>query len=319
MKFVPFFLLLFSIGWQTTTAQEFTDPVKYFDYLNNEHAAIVSKNLEYVQYSVHSDDYAEVEGKRIDLIKQLAQAIVKVAALPSFEEDGNMRNEMSEVLKLYLESYEIEFSEINDLKRESKESFETMERYLAAQDAAEKKIADAAERFQEAQRVFAKKHHITLLEGEKNSEIEQINQVNAYYRAIFLKYFKVSKQHSELSDAMQAKEIDRMEKARIKLIQDAQAELKILKLMPDFNGDSGYRVGAIAILDFYKGLAEDGYKKVVEILRKEQLTQEDVDTYNGVIEHYNESVTRLINEYNQALDQLLKNNVPKPSIRTKRI
>ena len=318
MRIVCLFLILAASG-QTAFAQEFTDPVKYFDYLNNEHAAIVNKNLEYVQYSVHSEDYAEVEQKRLDLIKQLAQAVIKVATLPPYEGDASMRDEMTEVLKLYLESYEIEFSEINDLKRESKESFEAMERYLAAQDAAEKKIAEAAERFQEAQRVFAKKESITLLEGEKNSEIEQINQVNAYYRVIFLKYFKVSKQHSELSDAMQAKDIDRMEKARIKLVQDAQSELKILKLMPDFNGDTGYRDGAVAILEFYRELGVDGYKKVVDILRKDQLTQEDIDTYNGVIEYYNGNVSRLINEYNQALDQLLKKNVPKPSIRTKRI
>ncbi len=316
---ILFSLLALILVGQVCVAQEFSDPVQYFDYLNNEHAAIVNKNLEYVQYSVHSDDYNEVEQKRLELIKQLAQAIVKVAALPAYEDDAGMRNEMEEVLKLYLESYEIEFSEINDLKRESKESFEAMERYLEAQDAAEKKIADAAERFQDAQRAFAKKHYITLLEGEKNTEIEQINQVNAYYRAVFLKYFKVSKQHSEVSEAMQAREAEQMDKARLKLQQITQSELKILRLMPDFNGDTAYRDGAIAILEFYQDLAQNGYKKVVDVLKKEQLTQEDVDVYNEVIENYNTNATRLINEYNQALDQLLKNNVPKPSIRTKRI
>ncbi len=316
---VVFSLLVLVLSGHTLMGQEFADPVQYFDYLNNEHAGIVNKNLEYVQYSVHSDDYNEVEQKRLDLIKQLAQAIIKVATLPAYEGDSGMRDEMQEVLKLYLESYEIEFSEINTLKRESKDSFEAMERYLEAQDAAEKKIADAAERFQDAQRAFAKSHNITLLEGAKNTEIEQINHVNAYYRAVFLKYFRVSKQHSEVSEAMQAKEAEQMDKARLKLQQIAQSELKILKLMPDFNGNTAYRDGAVAILEFYLGLAQDGYKKVVNILKKEQLTQEDVDVYNQVIEHYNINATRLINEYNQALDQLLKNNVPKPSIQTKRI
>ena len=192
MKSLITFLISFSfLGG--LCAQQFSDPVQYFDYLNNQHNQLVSKNLEYVQHSVHSEDVQEIETKRMEVIKQLGKAILKVGTLPAYEQDDVMRKELLTVLKVYLESFEIEFTEINMLKIQSSDSYEAMQTYLDAQDAAEKKLAKAADQYQKAQRAFAERHNIRLLQAEENSEIDQINKVNAYYRVIFIKYFKISK------------------------------------------------------------------------------------------------------------------------------
>lgn len=52
---------------------------------------------------------------------------------------------------------------------------------------------------------------------------------------------------------------------------------------------------------------------------KAELTQEDVDTYNSVINLINSQTGTLTNAYNNALNTLLRNNVPKPAIATQRI
>lgn len=313
------FLLLTLSTFGLLHAQDFTNPLQYFDYLNQQHAELGGKNLEYVQHSVHNENIQEVEGKRIEVLKQLGRAVIRVGVLPSYEGDDAMRLELMKVLKVYLESFEIEFSEINMLKSKSSESFEAMQKYLDAQDAAEKKLAKAADKYLQAQKAFAERHSIKLVEAEGNSEIDQINQVNAYYRVIFMKYFKISKLNAAFSDALNEKDTKAMEKSRLILLSAAKYELKKLQLFPSFKGDAQYRDAATEVVKFYKIMAGDGYKKMTIISAKEELTNEDVDTYNQVITLLNVKSTELINAYNNALNQLLRNNVPKPAIATQRI
>ncbi len=301
------------------SAQEFSSPVEYFDYLNNQHNQLVVKNLEYVQHSVHSEDVQEIEAKRIEVIDQLGKAILKVGTLPPYGEDDSIRKELLTVLKSYLESFEIEFTEINILKSKSSESYESMQEYLDAQDAAEKKLASAADKYQEAQRAFAERNNIKLLEAEENSEINQINKVNAYYRVVFMKYFRISKLNAAFTDAMNARDAENMQISRLKLLNAAREELKKLQLFPDFNGNTQFRDSGIEIIKFHKDLAENDYLKMVNIMGKEEISQEDVNTYNTIINRINSKVAELTNIYNNELNNLLRSNVPKPAIATKRI
>lgn len=300
-------------------AQEDADPVRYLEQINAEHNGVTARNLEYIQYSVHVEDYVEVEKKRQDVLRQMDETIKRTAAMPAFKGNAAMRDEMLATVKSYRESFTIEFNEINLLKKESKESFEAMEAYMNAQDAAEKKLGLASKRFYDAQKAFAKAYNIRLIEAEANSEVEQINLVNAYNRAIFLKYFKVSKQNAVFMDALGKEDPKGMERARVQLSGDADAALLVLRKMPAFKGDVAYRDAAIQLIEFYDKLADDGYQKITAIKRKKELTQEDVDTFNGVIDYYNNNVDGLLKKYNDSLNQLLRNNVPKPPTSTKRI
>ena len=300
-------------------AQDFTSPVRYFEYLNNQHSVIVNKNMEYIQYAVHSDDWTTVEQKRVDLITQIKSTKESLKAFPAYKEDSAMRDELGAVLEKYQESFEIEFNAVNLLKRDSKESYEAMEKYLDAQDAAEKKIAEAADRFRAAQETFAKGNNILLVENEQNGEIDQLNALNAYQRAVFLKYFKVSKTNANFNDAMDKRLVDSMEMHRKILLEDSQHSLKILQLMPDFKGDVEYRDAAVQIVQFYTDLAENGYATMVDVLNKDRLTQEDVDAYNAVIGLYNNKIPELIGNFNKATENLLRKNIPKPAVSVKRI
>lgn len=300
-------------------AQEGPDPLRYLEKINAEHSAVTARNLEYIQYSVHVEDYVEVEKKRQEVLRQMDETLKRTAAMPAFKGNATMRDEMVATVKSYRESFTIEFNELNLLKKESKASFEAMEAYFKAQDQAEKKLGQASKRFYTAQKAFAKEHNIRLVEAEENSEVDQINQVNAYQRTIFLKYFKVSKHNAVFMDALAKEDPKGMEQARIQLSNDADATLLVLRKMPAFKGDVAYRDAAIKLIEFHDQLADNGFQKITAIKRKKELTQEDVDTFNGVIEHYNGNVDGLLKNYNDALNQLLRNNVPKPPTSTKQI
>lgn len=295
------------------------DPVKYFEFLNNEHVAIVSKSLEYVQHSVHSDDVAGVERKRIELINQIGVATTNVNNQPTDKATAGLKADMLSVLNAYKEAFRNEFSTLLQLKVESDNSYEAMQKYLDAQDAVEKKLAQAADRFLLAQKEFAKKNNILLVESDRNSEINQINRLNNYHRAVFLRYFRLSKRNAAVLDAMGKQDAKLMEKERLLLLEESKQELKMLGLMPAFNGDTDFRDATSRIAAFHKDMAENDFAKVVAALRKKEMTQEDVDAYNKAVDRYNSESGPLIDGYNQASEKLFKKNVPKPGIETKQI
>lgn len=315
-----FFLFFLSFSY-AVSAQQFDNPIDYFDFINEQHSQLSAKNLEYIQYAVHSGNVNVVEQKRVEVVKQLAQAVISVAALPAYEGDDGMRQKLADVLEVYLESFEIELSELNILKDKSLASFEAMEQYFEAQAAVEKKMGDAGDSFMESQHAFAKRHNIILQQAEENSTIAQINKVNDYYRAVFLRYFKITKLNAAFMDNMETKDATLLEKNRLELAKEAAIEIKKLTHFPAFKGDTEFRDAALDLLKYYQKLAKKDYQVLVMVTKKgdAQLTQKDVDAFNKVVSDYNTQVQAKTNAYNRALDNLLKNNVPKPGIQTKRL
>ena len=314
-------LAIFTILATSAFAQEtdFTDPVQYFSYFGNEHNKVINKNMEYVQYSVHSDNVQEIGTKRLELIAVINETIGRVQKVPPFEKDTKMKDEMLEVLSMYKNSFEIEFNNALTLKENSKESYEAMEEYINAMDVAEKKLDKASDRFQKASTKFAEDNEITLIKNEANDVVGELNRLNNYHRKLYLKYFKVSKKNAEFWDALEKQNAGLMEKKRKELQEDCNSTLKIVTLMPAFKGDTEYKDATLEIVNFFKKLADNDYVKMVEITRKgdANFTQADVDTYNKVVEIYNTQTPMLSQKFNIAGNNLLRKHIPKP-IATKR-
>lgn len=308
------------VGLNLFAQSEFSSPGAYGDALFNEHAAVANRNMEYLQYSVHSDDYALVEKKRMALIQQIQESLQNVKAIPPYEEDSKLRDEIAAVFQAYLESFRVEFSQVNTLKQTSKESYEAMEQYLKATAEAEKKLDAAGDRAIAAQAAFARKYKIQLLEDEeKAAGSKMLSRLNNYYRAIFLRVFRISKKDAEFSDALDEKHAGKMERYRKELEVVCDDVIFFLQKMEDFNGDTGYRDAAMELAQQYKELALNGYKNMVAVVRKgDKYTNEDAEAFNRVIEQINTQIPPLHDAVNETSNELFRKNVPKP-IETKRI
>lgn len=312
------FLALIALPFIGSAQKEFSDPLEYYKHFNLEHAKVSNKNMEYIQTSVHSDDLMAIEQKRLELVKLIKGSIEEVKALPDYEGDTAMRSESVAVLESYLNSFEIEFEQVNSLKQDSRESYEAMEAYFQTLKAGEKKIEEASKRFSAAQKAFAKAHEIILVDAPENSQITDLNRLNAYHRKIFLEEFRVSKKNSEFMDAVDKRDAEAMELYRRQLIVEAQKTLKVLKLLPGFKEDTQYRDSAVKLVELYQNLGENGYKELVGIVGKENLNNQDVDTFNKVIDVYNQQIPQLSGAFQNAGNTLLRKYVPKP-IPTKQI
>lgn len=313
------YCLLIILGLSTTLqAQEsIQNSIAYFDFFNQEHNALAQKNMEYLQYAVHSEDLNVIAEKRLALLQQVQSTQEKVAQVPDFDNDAGLKSTMIEVLSTYAELFEIGFQEVETLKIESQESFQQMERYLAAQTASEQRMAEASSRLLAAQRRFAEANHITLMEdGGAKTEAEQLNALNEYQRDIFLRSFRIGKLNANFLVAMEKGDAANLESIRQALVQAANEELPILKAKKDFNGNTDYRDAIVRQMEAIRGLAADDYPAIVKAISKgDQLTQADVEGYNSAIGKVNQLLNPAAEQVNTALQKLLRSNVPKPALR----
>jgi hypothetical protein len=65
------------------------------------------------------------------------------------------------------------------------------------------------------------------------------------------------------------------ESKRLALVNNSKNSLAKLKLMPAFKGNMSFRNAAIKLFEFYQLIAETDYKKMVDILFKEKITDAD--------------------------------------------
>lgn len=311
-------LCLLGFGSFATQAQQTIDnPIAYFDFFNQEHSALAQKNMEYLQYAVHSDDLSVIAEKRLALLAQVQQSQAKMSQLPNFASDAGLKATMVDVLKTYEELFEVGFQEVEALKLSAQDGFNQMEKYLAAQTAAEQKMAGASAQLLAAQQQFAKANNIQLqMEPGSVTEAQQLNALNEYQRNIFLRSFRVGKLNAQFLLAMEEEAADQLEQIRLQLLQAANEEIPALKKVSDYNGDTAYRDAVVAQLEILQALASDDYPAVVKVIAKgDQLSQEDVNAYNTAISKVNTALNPATEKINIALQNLLRNNVPKPALR----
>jgi hypothetical protein len=314
--------LLLTLGLSTGYSQDNADPVAYLNIFNELHGEITNRNLEFLQYSVHSDDPAQVGEKRLALIAQLLDAVAQLEKIERFPSDAGMRSEMIGVLKTYLDVFKVDFEHVEKLLVNSQDSYQAMENYMEARERAESRLAEANDRFHAAAEEFAEANRIRLLRGEENSEIAQLNALSQYRDQIFLATFRIKKRNDEFRQAMDREDLAEMRTYRERLLEEAEQEVNNLLQLGDFHGNTNYRDAAISEIRGLAQLARDHYPAFITVKEKqgEGLEQADVDAYNAAVDAVNSLPTRLSRATAEARQELMRNNVPRPVLRgTKRI
>ncbi len=308
--------LTFFIFSRLAVAQDFSNPAEYNDYIVDIQGKVLQMNVNYVMESVHNENFDDVERSRLRLIGMIEHAHGKVKAMPAFKGNSVFRDEAAGVFSIYLDAFNIEFKEANLLKEQRQESYEAMENFYNAQDKAEKKLEVASDKLMAAQEQFAKDHNMEIMmsKGHTGTQnmIQVINKVNGYTRVVFLAYFKVSKDDAAVLDAMEEKNSGKMESFRKKMLTSVDEGLSKLNALGEFEEDDEFRQSAIALLDFHKKMGNEAYPKLIEFINKkeEDLTQEDVDMYNGVIELLNSQPPLLLTKFNQLNMEFYKKHIP---------
>lgn len=287
----------------------------YNNFIMKEMAAAVQKNFEYLSFAVHSEDYDLMDSMRMKVVRQINESKDKIGKMPPMDGDTRLRDEAVGALNEYKNAFELDFKNIIALKQKSKDSFEAMEDYFKAEDEAEEKVNKATRRLRKAQEGYASKNNMKIVSPKENEALEQkmarVSAVNAYWREIFLQYFKVSKEYDKMWDMLAQEKAGPLDHHRRLAITAAEKTLPLLKLKPGFNGDVEFRDQTIGIVEYYLKVASNDFGKIVEMLGKKTMTQEEIDFINTTVNRCNADHERLAYNWNIASQDLFRKNVDK--------
>lgn len=317
MKNFLFIVLLFLVMSVTAQDDEFNlkNAGDYNNFIMKEMTAAVQKNFEYLSFIVHSEAYDQMDEKRKEVVKQIIEAKEKVSQMPPLDGDIRLRDESVEVLNEYKNAFELDYKQIIGLKKKSRESFEAMKAYFKAEDDAEEKLNKATQKLRKAQRQYASKNNMTVVDGKADDALERkmgkAKATNIYWREVFIQYFKVSEAYDLMWEALNQRKASVIDNERQKVIKVINSTLPDIKAMPSFNGDTEFRDQTIGIIEYYHQVADVQFAKITERLKKPELEQADIDLINSVINQCNADHERLAYNWNQASQELFRKNVEK--------
>ncbi|MCS7027733.1 MAG: hypothetical protein NZ519_03115 [Bacteroidia bacterium] len=322
---------------------KFAHAGEYITYMTNQQREILKNHMAYTSAVAHQKSAKKIEQKRKDLINSNLQAQKNIANLPPYNNDIALRDSTVAFLKLaYLILIE-DYAKIINLEEVAEQSYDAMEAYLLAQDLAAEKLKQANDRLQNQVKVFAAKNNVRLVEAEKDDlskKIEISNKVAAYYREVFLLFFKCSNQERYLIEAINRRDLSAFSQSQSVLSKYTTENLAKLAQVKPFNGDNTLVEACRKALLFYQKeckeyaplvqnywLKQDDFEKVKKNLEAKgnQTNQEDVNQYNKMVneintitKQYNDSSntmnkqrTEIINAWNTASNAFYAKHIPK--------
>ena len=320
-------LLLITLFAALPAFAQFTSdrPDEYSDYMVQEQMSVAQLYVELASVMAYSDDPNAVNGKRMQVVQRLDQAIDKIGSMGPFEGSTAYRDDVLELLKKTKEVYVGSYVELTELVGRKGSSIADLEVYYLKQEKVEKELGRLEDEVQKRQARFAGEHTMDLKEHPLQEQMERIGEVSDYSRVLFMEYLAIAKENENFMNALNANDAAAMKKARAGMLKAANPVLGRVLGIKAYKGNWKFRDATLKLVNFYNDFAEKEYQLLIEFMEisdTEPTTQEEVDKYNAGVENYNMIIERmnsehgpLIDNFNQANKELMQQELPAPTNR----
>lgn len=308
--------LFAALAARPAAAQTAADPGAYNNAIVAEQVDLIKKNLRYISKAAHSENDRKIENRRLEVVEQNKVALAKLQHMAPFKGNDEFRLAAIKAFKTTLEVYSADFKQVNALASTRSESFENMQRFFDAQEAANKKLTVVDDSVDAAQQRFAKAHGFTFSATRESARLaayaKAVNEVNHYQHEVFLPFFRLQKSTARLTDAMNAQDAAAFEAARVLVAGEAEKTVAELAALPGFRGkDVAYRNAARDFANMYVVLCANQFMQVAELMKnKDHLTKTDAQTINTHINTFNQQQQKYNDAYNRTAATFMDTYVP---------
>lgn len=324
-----FFPILLTVLLLTTSsvllAQNFDNAGEYMDYISKQQNNVSKKFMSYASASAHGKKARKVENLRSSLMNEVQESKMNINAMPSYKGDKTYRDTAVSFMRLYFNVLNEDYSKIINMEDIAEQSYDDMEAYMMAKEMVDKKMEEGNEMMKLVHKSFAAQNNINLVDGksELGGMMKQVGEMNKYYNAVYLVFFKPYKQEVYLMEAMEKANITGIEQNKNSLLKYASEGLEKLKGIQGFQGDNSLVTNCRNILNFYTkeadkmNTASDFFlaKERFEAIKKEydkksDHTKDDVEAYNKAVNDMNkasQAFNNISNMLNQQRNDALNN------------
>lgn len=340
LKLFTFFaLILTTIGF----AQDFKSPTDYLSFINKEQTTISKSTWKYTSAVAHSKSARRIDNTRKQLIKNIQTAKKKISDLKDgYKGDVEYRNQVIQYFDFSEKNLNEEYDKIINMQEVAEQSYDYMEAYLLMRDLINEKLDAENEKVNVGFKSFASKYNIRLSDedSELSKKFKISNEVFDYHTVLYLIFFKVNFTDSNLTKAIESKELGAIQQNANSLIQYADEGLTKIKTIKPFNGDSAILNATKKALEYYKKQAQqyvpiavnflmfndkfENAKKSIEAKSEKNRTKEEVNNYNTMVKQVNKEIDNfnksndsnfqekqsILDNWNSVGDAFISNHVP---------
>ena len=300
--------LLMIMVWLVNPAKAQDDPGAYMTSIGNAETGMNKAYMAYISASAHSTRKKKIEKLRNVAIDNIIYCQNAINNLSPYNGDNSLKQASLNYVALCYKVFNDDYSHIVNMEEITEQSYDEMQAYLLLQQATDDTLQVAITRMTKAEKGFAAKYGVTLIsqETELGTKMEQSNHMSEYRNKVYLLFYKCNWEDSQLTEAVNQKNVTKVEQFRSALNKYAIEGLKVLDTLHYYDNDGSLAATCKQALDFYKEEAETETPKLTDFFLKEenfakiktawdaksenQRTQQDVDTYNKAVSEMNESV-----------------------------
>lgn len=308
--------LLAALARPATAQTPDADAGSYNNAIVAEQVDLLKKNLRYISKAAHSENERKIENRRLEVVEQNKVALANLQHMKPFKGNNEFRQAAINAFKTALEVYSADFKQVNALANTRTESFEAMQRYYDAQEAAEKKLAVVDDSVDRAQQRFARQFGLTFSNSRESKKLADytaaVREVSHYQHQVYLPFFRVNKASARLTDALNAQDAAAFEAARTLVAAEAEKSAAELGAVPAFRGkEVAFRNAARDYANMYVVLCAKQFVQMEELMKnKDHLTKTDVQTINNLINTFNVQSHKFNEAYNRTSSAFMDTYVP---------
>ncbi len=296
-----------------------TDPGAYMSAISNAETGMNKIYMAYISASAHSSRKRKIEKLREKTVESILTCQSTLNYMSPYQNDNSLRQSSLSYVDLCYKVFNEDYAHIVNMEDIAERTYDEMQAYLLLQQATNDTLQMAIKRMNIAEKSFASKYHVNLVEEktELDDKMEETNRLSAYRDKVFLLFYKCNWEDNQLTEAVNQKNVTKIEQTRSALGKYAKEGLAVLDTLHSFENDASLIVACKNALDFYRNEAEAQISKVTDYFLKEesfnklktamddkpdnQRTQQDVDIYNKAVADINNAVN-ISNQTNNDLN-----------------
>lgn len=318
----PFLLAVLFVSLFATKSfsQDLSSPVGYMNAIDAAQKEMDQKYMAYMSAAAHGRRARKLEKMRVQVLESITNSRYKITDLPYYKGDNSLRQSCIDYVALCYNVFNDDYGKIVNTEEIAEQSFDGMQAYILLQEKTNEKINQASEKIHLAEKTFAAKYNVNLIEGstELGEKMAIASKLNHYRNQLYLIFFKCNWQDGQMTDAMNKKKVNDVEQSRSAVVRYANEGILALDSLKFFMGDAALGNACKQMLQYYKKMAETDIPKLTDYYLKQEnfekikkafdaksasaRTKEDVDAYNKAVNEMNAGV----NAYNQTNNKINK-------------